>query len=871
VLGRLRSLLQALVPGSRLESELDEELRFHLASRADDLERTGLPRAEAERRARVDFGSLASYKEAYREARGLRFLDELRQDLLYTLRSMRRNPGLTAVATATLTLGIGANSLLFTVVESVLLRPLPYSDPDRLVMIYSKGSFGPHEWADGPLAEPDHLELRRLTAFSSVAAFGTSEATLTGTGDPLRLPTGTATASLFPLLGVGPALGRVPEADERGVVVLSDALWRSRFGADPRVLGASIVLEGEPYTIVGVMPAPFNFPAKAQLWTPLELRPDYRANVMYKAIGRLAPGMTRKQALTQVETLLGNIGNTLPPSQRVPGVVVMDLREAMVGDSRTLLLVLLGAVLCVLLIGCANLANLLMARAAARGQEMFVRTSLGAGRARLARQLLTESAALSTIGGGLGLALAYAGLPLFLRGVPKTLLARLDEVRVDGSVVAFTLALSLLTGLLFGLAPALFCLRRNGVGHPLQRAGPRPPRREKRLHEALIVAETGLVLVLLIGAGLLGKSFWRLSNVDPGFRREGLLTLSLWLPDRSYPTPSAKRTFHTRLLEGLQATPELTEASAINLLPFGSAGWRGDFAVEGRKDGPDLMVGKPAVSEGYFRTLGIPLLRGRFFDAHDADGAPRVAIVTETVARHCWPGLDALGKRLSMDQSEGDHWLTVVGVVSDVRQDTLANAPQPMIYVPLRQEWRGFFLASMAFVARARADQASAAAALRRELRVVDPQLPAERIETLGGLLSDSLAEPRFRSRVLAAFGLLALSLSLVGIYGVMAYEVTRRTAEIGIRRALGAEAGDVLWLVVGRTGALVSGGLGLGLLAAFAVTRVLESFLYAVRPLDLATFALVSLGLAGTSLLASALPARQAARVDPAVALRYE
>ncbi len=870
---RLRSLLRALFRRSRLEGELDDELRFHLASRADDLEREGLTRGEAERRARIEFGSLPAHAEAYLAARGLRVFDELRQDALYALRTFRRSRGFTLVAVATLALGIGANSLLFTIVDCVLLRRLPYPDSDRLVMIYSKGSFGSHSWADGPIAEPDQLELRSLSAFSNVAGFGSSEATLTGDGEPARVRAAAATASLFPLLGVAPALGRVFEPGERGMAVLSDGLWRDRFRADPRVLGTTIVLEGEPYSVVGVMPPGFNFPAKARVWTPLHLRPDYRSNAMYKAIGRLAPDATPERALAQVEALFANIALTLPPQKRLKdaGVVVMGLRESMVGDVRRLLFVLWGAVLFVLLIGCANMANLLMARAAARGQEMFVRTSLGAGRARLVRQLLTESAALSVIGGALGLALAHGGLPLFLRSIPPSMLPRIEEVRVDGTVLGFTLAISVMTGLLFGVVPALFCSRRETV--VTQRpGGSSPARRERRLHGALIVAETALVLVLLIGAGLLAKSFWRLHNVEPGFRREGLVTLSVWLPDRNYRTVEDKRALHARLLERLHAVPELEAPSAINLLPFGSAGWQGDFEVEGQGGAPsDLTVGKPAVSPGYFRTLGIPLLKGRPFDDRDGEGAPRVTIVSDSVARHCWPGEDPLGKRLRMDSSRPDRWLTVVGVVGDVRQATLAAAPQPMIYVPLQQEWRGFFLGPMAFVARARATPEAVATALRAQLRAVDPELPAQRIDMLDALLSDSLAPPRFRSGLLLAFGLLALLLALVGVYGVMAYEVARRTGEIGIRRALGADTGAILGLVVGRTGALVSAGVALGLLGALALTRTLESFLYAVRPLDLGTFAVVTVVLVAASLLASVLPARRAARVDPAVALRCE
>jgi putative ABC transport system permease protein len=730
------------------------------------------------------------------------------------------------------------------------------------------GARGRHAWRDGPIPEPDILELPKLQAFSGVAAFSGGERTLTGEGDPARVASGIVTASLFRVLDVAPSLGRTFEADERGVAVLSEALWRGRFQADPRVLGRSVSIDGEPHQIVGVMPERFNFPPRAQLWTPLQLRPTYRGNVIYKVLARLAPGVGREQAQAQVVALFENIGRTLAPEKRMRELLVVGLRESMVGDVRRLLFVLWGAVLFVLLIGCANMANLLMSRAAVRGQEMYVRRSLGAGRARLVRQLLTESAALALLGGALGLALANVGLPAFLAAIPPRMLPRIEEVRIGAGVLGFTLAMSFFTSLLFGVVPALLC-SRNDTTLP-QRAGSSPPRREKRLHSTLIVAETALVLVLLIGAGLLAKSFYRLQSVEPGFRRDGLVTLTVWLPDRTYRTAADKRALHTRLLERLAAVPEIEAPSAINLLPFGEAGWQGDFEVEGRQT-TDLVVGKPAVSPGYFRTLGIPLLRGRFFDEGDVEGAPRVAIVSEAVAAHCWPGENALGKRLRMDSSRPDRWLSVVGIVGDVRQATLANAPQPMIYVPLGQEWRDFFLGPMAFVARAKATPQALPAALRAQLRAVDPELPAQRIEMLEALLSDSLAPPRFRTALLLAFGLLALSLALVGVYGVMAYEVARRTGEIGIRRALGAQTGHVLRLVLGRTVRLVSSGLFLGVLGALLLTRVLEGFLFAVRPLDAPTFALVSLALAAAALLASALPARRAALVDPAVALRDE
>jgi len=873
---RLRSFLASLTNRSRLERDLDEELRFHLEARTEDLARAGMPRAEAARRARLEFGGVEAYKEGCREARGLRWLDEARQDLRFALRGLRRNPGFAAVAVLTLALGIGVNTAMLTVAESVLRRPLPYRDPARLVMVHSVGSFGPFSWRDGPFADPDYLELRRLGAFSDLASFGTFESSLTGAGEPVRALRGEVTPSLFPLLGVAPALGRVfRSGEEQGpsgaLAVLSDGLWRGRFRADPGVIGRVENVDGVPTTIVGVMPPAFNFPPRTELWTPLRIRPAYRDNSINRVVGRLASGIDREQALAQSRTLMAAVGRSLPPARRNADVSIVGLQESLVGPVRPLILVLLGAVGFVLLIACANMASLLMARAAARRQEMSLRAALGAGRPRLLRQLLTESLVLAVFGAIAGLALARASLPVLLAWVPPHMLPRIDEVRIDAAVAAAAGALCLGTGVLFGLAPAWWASRRDLGPTQKHRTASASSPAERRVRGGLVIAETALVMVLLVGAGLLLKSFWRLQRVDPGFRRDGILTLSVSLPDRAYATVEQKRDFYLRLLERLQTVPGAGDASAVNLLPFGWQSWQGDFTVEGTGRPSDLVVGKPAVSESYFRLMGIPLRRGRFFDARDGAGAPRVAIVSEAVARGCWPGQDAVGRRLTMDDPKEGAWLTVVGVVGDIRQDTLAGDPLPMIYVPARQEWRGFFLGSMAFLARTSGDPALMASALRAEVRALDPELPVQRIERLDDLLSGSLAQPRFRTAVLLTFALLALVLALVGIYGVAAYEVTRRTPEIGIRRTLGAQTSSVLRLVFGRSLGLVLAGLAAGVPGALALTRVLQGFLFAVSPADLATFLAVMLAVMVAALLASAVPARRATRVDPAVALRYD
>jgi predicted permease len=885
MLARVRSFLNGVATRSRLENDMADELRFHIESRAEDLARSGMPRAEAERRARLEFGAVEAYKESCREARGLRLLDELRQDVRYALRGLRNSPGFTAVAVATLALGIGVNTATFTLVRSVLLRELPYRDPQKLAMVYSVGSFGPFKWDDGSLMDPDIVALAELPCFSAVAHFNTSEVSLTGGGDPVRVSRGAVAASLFPLLGVAPALGRgFVDADEGNpLVVLGDGLWRSRFGADPNAIGRSATIDGVPHTIVGVMPPELNFPAKVKLWTPLKLRPTYRNNAYNRVVTRLAPETTPQQALAALKTLFRNLAEPKDRHEE-PGVRVVPLQEALVGKARPLLFLLLGVVLFVLMIACTNLANLLMARAAARRQELSIRTSLGAGRARLLRQLLTESVALSIIGGGLGLLLAGAVLPFVRAWNPpwrstfmnaSAMLPRLEEVRFDVVVLAFTLLLCVASGLLFGVVPALTFARADAPRPDAARGQAGVTRGERSIRSGLIVAETALVLVLLVGAGLLLKSLWRLQNVDPGFRRDRILTMQITLPDRVYEKVSDKRQFYARLLDRLAGVPGVADVSAINLLPFGSLSWKGDFVIEGRDYKPgELIVGKPAVSENYFRALGIPLLRGRVFRETDTEGAPPVAVVSDSVARFCWPNQDALGRRITMDDPKRvkePRWITVVGVVADIRQDTLAGETLPIIYVPFRQETKSFFMASMSYLMRTEADAASLAATLRTNVHALDPDLPVQHVRMLDRWLEDAVGEPRFRASMLLGLALLALLLALVGIYGVMAYEVTGRTSEIGIRRALGAPTRAVMGLVLGRAAALVTAGLALGLGGAGAVTRVLEKFLFGVTPLDAGVFALVSLCLAAAALLASFVPARRAARVDPAVALRCE
>ena len=858
------------------DADLEDEVRGHLEMAIRDRVERGETREAAARAARLEFGNVAQVKEITREMWGWGSFERLKQDLAYGLRMMRRNPGFTATAIVSLALGIGANTAMFTVVNAVLLRPLPYHQADRLVMVYSVGSFGPFSWDDGPFFDPEYLEFRKLTAFSDVAAVGGGKVSLNDDGEPLHVQRGQVTASLFPLLGAQAALGRVfsdhEESSRAQVVVLGDPIWRGRYHSDPGVLGRTVKIDGVPHTIIGVMPAGFTFPTKAEIWAPLALRPAYRGNAFNKVVARLAPGVTPDRALRELEALLGTVGTDVEPRRRTTRATIVDLRESVVGKVRWLLQVLMGAVGCVILIACTNVANLLLARGGARAHEMSVRTALGAGRPRLLRQLLTESVLLAVCGGGLGLLLSTIALPVLLASVPIDMLPRAAEVRLSVPVLVFTLALSLATGLTFGVWPALSASRSGAAQFHQLRSVRGSTRGERRGRGLLIVVDTALVLVLLIGAGLLLKSFWSLRRVDPGFHAEGLLTMTVSLPERAYQTIDQSRAFFATLLGRLQALPVVGDPAAVNLLPFGLMSWAGDFEIEGREHEPvDLKVAKPAVSAGYFRAIGIPLSDGRFFEESDREGAPLVAIVSESVARSCWPNQSAIGRRIAMDDRSSSRWLTVVGVVGDVRQDSLESKPMPAIYVPIAQEARGFFLTSMTYVVRPQAETEVVAAALRREVRALDPELPIQRLARFDHILSTSVAEPRFRTSVLVAFAALALLLALVGIYGVVSYEVARRTAEVGIRRVLGAQNRDVLSLVVGRTAALVTLGIAAGLGVASLVTRTLKAFLFGVQPLDAATFMILPLLLGAVALLASWLPARRALSVDPISVLRHE
>ena len=877
--------LRALFRPKSMETELDEELRAHLEHEVEKYVQSGLPLEEAKRRARLEFGGLDQVKEECRDARGVNLIETTLQDIRYGVRKLARSPGFTAVAVATLALGIGANTLIFSVVNAAILHPLPFRDAGRLVTQWATsptvGYSGP-----GSLADKDYMEWRdQNRVFGDIAAFRGQPTNLTGVGEPARLNGATITASLLHVLDVNPALGRAfaPEEEAAGhnrVVLLSDRLWRSRFGSDPAVLGKTIKLDGEFYTVIGVMPEDFGFPNEADVWTPLTLENEAH-NATLQIVARLMPGVSLERARNDAAV----IGKRRPtqPGDWEWHTTLVPLGQAVASDLRTPLLVLFAAVGLVLLIACANVANLFLARAATRHGEVAVRKALGASRTRLVRQMLTESVLAAIFGGGLGLVLAALGQSFVAKAaslLPRdwyspSAATHIASAGIDLWVLGFAVAISALTALLFGLTPALW-VPRGGLTSSLkgERWSGTGGRERGYLRDGIVVAEVALAVVLLVGAGLLIRSFLYLMRIDPGFNPQNVLTMNISLPDSRYQNAATMIAFERQTLERLRGLPGVKSASSVYGLPLGHSGVGGDFTVEGQPQpalgSQPLVASKILVGGDYFRAIGIPLLRGRYFDEGDSDTAPHVVIVSESLARHYWPLEKALGKRLKPGFSD-DAWCTVVGVVGDTKQSGLGRAPSPAMYLPYAQAPATFMMQDITLVLRSAADPLSLVAAARRAVQAVDPDLPVFDVATMDQLVHLSASASRFNSALLGLFAMLALVLAMVGIYGVVSYSVAQRTHEIGVRVALGAEASDILRQVV-RQGMLPAViGIATGTAGAWGVTRFLSSLLFGVRPTDPITFTLVPLLLAAVGVLACLLPARRATKVDPVVALRYE
>ena len=805
-------------------------------------------------------------------------MTSLIRDLRYSLRILTKNPGFTIIAVMTLALGIGANTTIFSVVNAVLLRPLPYPDSNRLVTLWGiKKSVG----LGGPITicETDYPVWRdQNRVFDAMAGFRWETANLTGAGEPGRLIGFAVTSSFFPLMGVRPALGRAfTSGEERaghdGVVLISHSLWQTHFGSDPSVVGKPMTLDDRILTVAGVMPAGFAFPSQADYWKPAVLATECH-NTTMRVIARLKPGVKIERARDDV-AVIAHRGQE--PGDRDPGWTwsLVRLQDEMSSNLRPSLYLLLGAVGLVLLIACANVANLLLARASTRQREIAIRTALGAGRARVIRQMLTESLLLALAGGALGLVAAGWSRDLVVSLLPHNLagpglLSRIVAVRLDGWVLGFTLAASLVTGLIFGLAPALEA-SSFGVSEALKEGSRSSSGQGRgRLRNTLVVGEMALALVLLVGAGLLIRSFASLTSVDPGFNAVHLLTMNVNLPDSRYQTLARMIAFERQALDRLAALPGVEHAAAVFGLPFGEMLISGDISVEGQ---PSARAGarKLVVSSDYFRTLGMPLVEGRFFNDHDSESSPHVIIVSQSVAKHLWPHDDPIGRHIDPSGNTTSNWYTVVGVVGDVKQQSLDESVNPVIYTPYAQSPIPFMMQDITFVVRTAPDPAALIGPARRAIDAVDPNLPVFDAASLSQLVSDTVEEPRFNTFLLGVFATLALLLAIVGIYGVMSYATAQRTHEIGIRMALGAERKNVLKLVVGQGIRLTLAGVGIGLAGAFVLTRLLAKFLYGVGPLDAATFAAAVVLITAVALLATYIPARRATKVDPMLALRYE
>lgn len=799
------------------------------------------------------------------------------QDLRYGMRVLLQRPGFTAVAVLALALGIGANTAIFGVVNTVVLRPLPYPDPGRLMTVWDDNTR--QGWPKDVTGYSTFTEWKAQSSlFESMAAYSYSSPNLTTEGDPERVLGARVTPDFFRVFGVAPELGRgfQPGEDVEGndqYAVLSHGLWQRRFGGDRGILGQTLRLNDAPVTVVGVMPPLFQMPdAETEVWVPMRAptEPD-RGNHYLNVVGRLKEGATLEQAEAQLDVVMQSLAKQYPDAYEGFGARIVSLHEHLVGDVRPSLLVLLGAVLAVLLIACANVANLLLARTAAREREIALRTALGAGRGRIVRQLLTESVLLAMAGGTLGLGLAIWGGDLLVRLAPGGV-PRLEGLCVDLSVLAFTLALALLTGLVFGLAPALQMSRPNLTESLKEAKSVGAGVRGRRLRSLLVVAEIGLALVLLVGAGLLLQSFARLRDVQPGFNAERMLTFQVSLPRAKYPDGPLLEAFPSQALERLRALPGVQSAAALHTLPLSGNYSSAGFSIEGRPAPPrtaNIDAKYNPLSAGLFETMGIGLVRGRVFQPTDRSDAPPVVVINETMVSRYFPGEDPLGKRFkwgSADTKESP-WREIVGIVQDTRQRSLEQEPAPEVFMPLEQEpARG-----LTFVVRSVGDPQALAGALRAEILALDRSLPIYNLRTMEQVLSESMARRRFNLWLLGLFSGLALLLASLGIYGVMSYMVTQRTREIGIRMALGAKRRDVLRLVLGQGVVLVGVGIAAGLAAAAGLSYTLASLLYGVSRTDPATYVGVSGLLAAVALLACYLPARRAMRVDPMVALRYE
>jgi putative ABC transport system permease protein len=866
-----------------MEREMDAELRFHIETFAEDLMRGGVPREEAMRRARLEFGGIERVKEEGREARGAKIMETLLQDLRFGARMLLKSPGFTCVAVMTLGLGIGANTAIFSLVDGILLRPLPFAAPQNLVSITG---------TTGTFPKGGFVAMREQVQSLDVAAyFEGHEFNLTGRGDPVRLSAVLVSAEFFSVLGARPEFGRTfyPGEDIAGrdnYVILSHSLWEQRFGADPSILGHSIELEGISREVVGVMPAEFSFPStKTQVWLPLHNDPRdtvaYWAGDFMPVIGRLRPGSTILQARAEIRMFQSRVPKLFPwpmPADWNEDISVVELRNGMVADVRGRLFLLLGAVGLILLIACVNVANLALSRAATREKEIAVRTAMGAERSRVVRQLLTESVLLALLGGLLGILLAMEGLQLLKVALPADT-PRLANAHIDWRVLVFTGGLAIFTGLLFGLAPALHSSRA-ALAQSLNAATRGASVSiSNRLRGALAIAEVAFAVLLVIAAGLLIRSFVALSRVDPGFRAERVLTARVTPNEAFCSDPARCISFYRELLGRMQAVPGVNSVAVVNTLPLGGRVAKRSLEIENEAVPPGEampLFWMDVVTPDYLRVMKIPVVAGHGFDSADDSGNPPVALVTVATARRFWPGRSPIGSHVRL--SGDNDWRTIVGIVSDVRAyDLQKNVPDWIngtIYFPYATNATlegGRVPSDMTLVIQTSLEESQLQNALRSTITGLSPEVPASEVKTMRAVVSESVSTPASTTVLFVAFAALALVLGLIGIYGVLSFLVSRRTREIGIRLALGAQRRDVLWLVMKEGAKFSLFGISLGLGSALGITRLLASELYGVSAADPATFLAAAVLMASVTLLACYIPTRRAMRVDPMVALRHQ
>jgi putative ABC transport system permease protein len=817
-------------------------------------------------------------------------LASLWQDIGYGARTLRKNPAFTAVAVLTLALGIGANTAIFSIVNARLLRPLPYSNPDQIVMVWGTNPFGFGWHGKTGFSALNFLDYQQQNkVFAHLATFNDADFTLTGVDSPERIRGARVTAEFFSVFDVKPMLGRtlLPEDEQAGqdrVVVLGYGFWQRRFAADPKIVGQTIRLEATSYTVVGVLPQSFEFSipeyfGSKELWVPAIIpRNEHRGSKYLAVIARLKPGVTLRQAQADLDSITVRLTQEYGTAMGKFGTRLVPLHEEIVGDTRPVLWLLFGAVGLVLLIACANVANLQLARASTRQKEIAIRSALGASRGRVLQQLLTESMLLAIIGGALGVLLASAGISLLTALGPAGLPPG-ATIKIDAVVLSYSLGLSLVTGILFGLAPALQS-RPTRLGESLKEGGKTSVAGSsgRRLRSLLTISEVALSVILLIGAGLLIRSFVRLLEVNPGFETANILTLRLTLPKYSYPEAPTQAAFYARLIEHVKALPGVIAAGATNDLPPTKGSHSSNISIEGQPpiDGSNAALASQQrlASPDYFRVMGIPLIAGRAFSETDTSSAPPVVVVNQTFTRQFFPNENPVGQHLKFGGAEGPNpWLTIVGVVGDVRAFGLDKQPNSEMYLSTQQQK---FLTSnplpqMYLVVRTTGDPNSLAASVLGAVRVLDKDLPLQRAQTMESYLAAFIAERRANMLLLGMFAMVAMILAGVGIYGVISYSVAQRTHEIGLRVALGAQSRNIFTLVVGNGMRLALIGIIIGLGGAVALTRLMATLLFGVKPIDMVTFAAVSVALLIVALAACYVPARRATKVDPLVALRCE